>query len=69
MPRLGYKHGCETCGLLFSFGIYQSLYEDMSREENTPFTGAINPDFSYLVYISRPDEAGCALRRGVIEML
>ncbi|KAB8073303.1 hypothetical protein BDV29DRAFT_191826 [Aspergillus leporis] len=41
MPRLGYKHGCETCGLLFSFGIYQSLYEDMSREENTPFTGGL----------------------------
>ncbi|PLB49127.1 MFS general substrate transporter [Aspergillus steynii IBT 23096] len=28
------------CGLLFSFGIFQSLYENMSLEENNPFSGA-----------------------------
>ncbi|KAI9927020.1 hypothetical protein MW887_003401 [Aspergillus wentii] len=29
-----------SCGLLFSFGIFQSLYEDMSLKENNPFSGA-----------------------------
>lgn len=36
------------CGLLFSFGIYQSLYEDMSQRENNPFTGASSVDISLI---------------------
>ncbi|KAJ5716733.1 monocarboxylate transporter [Penicillium malachiteum] len=36
------------CGLLFSFGIYQSLYEDMSRKENNPFTGASSVEISLI---------------------
>ncbi|BEJ15428.1 hypothetical protein CspHIS471_0500330 [Cutaneotrichosporon sp. HIS471] len=29
-----------TCGSVFSFGVYQELYQRMSEEPNTPFTGA-----------------------------
>ncbi|GKZ91195.1 hypothetical protein AnigIFM59636_003393 [Aspergillus niger] len=29
-----------TCAFVFSFGVYQSLYEEMAREPNTPFTGS-----------------------------
>ena len=29
-----------TCGTLFSFGVFQDLYQTLSREPNTPFTGA-----------------------------
>lgn len=29
-----------TCALIFTFGVWQSLYEEMAREANTPFTGA-----------------------------
>jgi len=29
-----------TCGTVFSFGIYQELYQAMSLQPNTPFTGA-----------------------------
>ncbi|BEI85740.1 hypothetical protein CcaverHIS002_0600270 [Cutaneotrichosporon cavernicola] len=29
-----------TCGGVFSFGVYQELYQRMSEEPNTPFTGA-----------------------------
>ena len=29
-----------TCAFVFSFGVYQSLYEEMTREPNTPFTGS-----------------------------
>ena len=36
------------CRLLFSFGIYQSLYEDMSRKENNPFTGASSAEISLI---------------------
>lgn len=36
------------CGVLFSFGIYQSLYEDMAREENNPFTGASSAEISLI---------------------
>ncbi|KNG84870.1 monocarboxylate transporter [Aspergillus nomiae NRRL 13137] len=36
------------CGLLFSFGIYQSLYEDMSRKENNPFAGASSAEISLI---------------------
>ncbi|KAJ5622722.1 monocarboxylate transporter [Penicillium herquei] len=36
------------CGLLFSFGIYQSLYEDMSQRENNPFTGASSVEISLI---------------------
>lgn len=36
------------CGLLFSFGIYQSLYEDMSRQPNNPFTGASSAEISLI---------------------
>lgn len=36
------------CGLLFSFGIYQSLYEDMSREEGNPFSGAYSAEISLI---------------------
>ncbi|KAF5015449.1 hypothetical protein F66182_13225, partial [Fusarium sp. NRRL 66182] len=28
------------CGINFSFGIYQALYERLSHEPNTPFTNA-----------------------------
>ncbi|GAM41060.1 hypothetical protein TCE0_041r13888 [Talaromyces pinophilus] len=28
------------CGINFSFGIYQALYESLSHEPNTPFTGS-----------------------------
>lgn len=36
------------CGLLFSFGLYQSLYEDMSQKENNPFTGASSAEISLI---------------------
>lgn len=36
------------CGLLFSFGIFQSLYEDMAKEANNPFTGASSADISLI---------------------
>lgn len=36
------------CGLLFSFGIYQSLYEDMSRQQKNPFTGASSAEISLI---------------------
>ncbi|CAK9781795.1 MFS general substrate transporter [Cutaneotrichosporon oleaginosum] len=29
-----------TCGGVFSFGVYQELYQSMSQQPNTPFTGA-----------------------------
>lgn len=29
-----------TCGCSFAFGVYQDLYQSMSLEPNTPFTGA-----------------------------
>lgn len=29
-----------TCGGVFSFGVYQELYQTMSQQPNTPFTGA-----------------------------
>lgn len=29
-----------TCGSVFSFGVYQELYQTMSQQPNTPFTGA-----------------------------
>ena len=29
-----------SCGVLFSFGVFQDLYQVMSREPDTPFTGA-----------------------------
>jgi MFS family permease len=29
-----------TCAIIFSFGVYQALYEEMSKLPNTPFTGA-----------------------------
>lgn len=29
-----------TCGIVFSFGVYQAIYEEMATEPNTPFTGA-----------------------------
>ncbi|KAL5355629.1 major facilitator superfamily domain-containing protein [Aspergillus floccosus] len=29
-----------TCAFVFTFGVYQSLYEEMAKESNTPFTGA-----------------------------
>lgn len=29
-----------SCGMLFSFGVYQELYQAMSLEPDTPFTGA-----------------------------
>ncbi|CAL5870813.1 uncharacterized protein PFLUO_LOCUS5053 [Penicillium psychrofluorescens] len=28
-----------TCALIFSFGAYQAIYEEMAKEPNTPFTG------------------------------
>ncbi|CAG7916974.1 unnamed protein product [Penicillium olsonii] len=36
------------CGLLFSFGLYQSLYEDMARKEDNPFTGASSAEISLI---------------------
>ncbi|PWY75486.1 MFS general substrate transporter [Aspergillus heteromorphus CBS 117.55] len=29
-----------TCAFVFSFGVYQSLYEEMASEQGTPFTGS-----------------------------
>ncbi|RAK81213.1 MFS general substrate transporter [Aspergillus fijiensis CBS 313.89] len=29
-----------TCSFVFAFGVYQSLYEEMAAQPNTPFTGA-----------------------------
>lgn len=29
-----------TCAFVFSYGVYQSLYEEMARTEGTPFTGS-----------------------------
>ncbi|KAL2422094.1 hypothetical protein ABEF95_009747 [Exophiala dermatitidis] len=28
-----------TCSIVFSFGVYQALYEEMAKQPNTPFTG------------------------------
>ncbi|CAG9948657.1 unnamed protein product [Clonostachys rosea f. rosea IK726] len=40
------------CGLLFSFGIYQSLYEDLSREPGNPFTDASSAEITLIGSIS-----------------
>lgn len=37
-----------SCRLLFSFDIYQSLYENLSRKENTPFSGASPAEISLI---------------------
>ncbi|KAL2859679.1 major facilitator superfamily domain-containing protein [Aspergillus pseudodeflectus] len=29
-----------TCAFIFSYGVYQSLYEEMARVDDTPFTGS-----------------------------
>jgi len=29
-----------TCSLVFGYGVYQALYEELAKEKNTPFTGA-----------------------------
>ncbi|KAI9374490.1 major facilitator superfamily domain-containing protein [Aspergillus egyptiacus] len=29
-----------TCAFIFAYGVFQSLYEEMARVENTPFTGS-----------------------------
>lgn len=36
------------CGLLFSFGVYQSLYEDMSKTDGNPITGASSSQISLI---------------------
>lgn len=36
------------CGLLFSFGIYQSLYEEMSQKGDNPFTGASSAEIALI---------------------
>ncbi|EWZ32921.1 hypothetical protein FOZG_14425 [Fusarium oxysporum Fo47] len=36
------------CGLLFCFGIFQSLYEDMSRKAGNPFTGASSAEITLI---------------------
>lgn len=28
-----------TCSIVFAYGVYQALYEDMAKKPNTPFTG------------------------------
>ncbi|KAJ5697486.1 hypothetical protein N7488_011170 [Penicillium malachiteum] len=28
-----------TCGIIFSYGVYQAIYEEMAKEPDTPFTG------------------------------
>ncbi|KIW26208.1 uncharacterized protein PV07_09321 [Cladophialophora immunda] len=28
-----------TCSIVFAYGVYQALYEEMAKEPNTPFTG------------------------------
>jgi MFS family permease len=36
------------CGLLFSWGIYQSLYEEMSLEKGNPFSSASSADITLI---------------------
>jgi MFS family permease len=37
-----------ACGISFTFGIYQELYEAMAREPDTPFTGASSAEIDLI---------------------
>lgn len=41
-----------ACGILFGFGIYQTLYEAMATDEDTPFTGASSAKISLIGTLS-----------------
>ncbi|KIM93901.1 hypothetical protein OIDMADRAFT_35359 [Oidiodendron maius Zn] len=41
-----------ACGLTFSFGVYQALYEAMALSQDTPFTGASSAQISLIGTLS-----------------
>ncbi|KAJ5745930.1 hypothetical protein N7520_011112 [Penicillium odoratum] len=41
-----------TCGIVFSFGVYQAIYEEMAKEPNTPFTGTSSSIISLIGTLS-----------------
>jgi MFS family permease len=51
---------CVGCGLPFSFGIYQALYEDMANQPDTPFTGASSALIGLIGTLAVSLMTGCA---------
>jgi MFS family permease len=41
-----------TCSIIFAYGIYQAIYEEMAKEPNTPFTGTSTSIISLIGTIS-----------------
>ncbi|KAJ6006021.1 hypothetical protein N7451_003965 [Penicillium sp. IBT 35674x] len=41
-----------TCGIVFSFGVYQAIYEEMAKESGTPFTGTSSSIISLIGTLS-----------------
>ena len=41
-----------TCGIIFSYGVYQAIYEELAEEPKTPFTGASSSVISLIGTLS-----------------
>jgi len=41
-----------TCGIIFSYGVYQAIYQEMAKEPNTPFTGTSSSIISLIGTLS-----------------
>jgi MFS family permease len=41
-----------TCSIIFAYGVYQAIYEEMAKEPNTPFTGTSTSIISLIGTIS-----------------
>ncbi|KAJ5945672.1 hypothetical protein N7454_002511 [Penicillium verhagenii] len=41
-----------TCGIVFSFGVYQAIYEEMAKESGNPFTGTSSSIISLIGTLS-----------------
>ncbi|KAJ5894297.1 hypothetical protein N7495_005988 [Penicillium taxi] len=41
-----------TCGIIFTYGVYQAIYEELAQEPNTPFTGASSSIISLIGTLS-----------------
>lgn len=41
-----------TCAIIFAYGVYQAIYEEMAKEPNTPFTGTSSSVISLIGTLS-----------------
>ncbi|KAJ5098638.1 hypothetical protein N7532_005639 [Penicillium argentinense] len=41
-----------TCAIIFTYGVYQAIYEEMAKEPNTPFTGTSSSVISLIGTLS-----------------